>query len=74
MSRGIPNNMIKRGFVTVATGNEYYYKLARNLLRSYRIFNFKYPFAILCDRNNKYTEEFDDVVILDNARDRKSVV
>ena len=56
---------ITRGFVTVATGNDFYYKCARTLLRSYRLSNSKYPFAIICDRKNKYTEEFDDVIILD---------
>ena len=56
-----------RGFVTIATGNERYYKMARNLLRSYRL-SAKEPmrFAIIADRKNKYTDEFDDVVILEN--------
>lgn len=57
-----------KGFVTVATGDIWYYKLARNLLRSYRLFNSKYPFAIICDRENEYTTEFDDVVIIENAQ------
>ena len=64
----ITKEKFTRGFVTVATGDEIYYKCAMNLLRSYRLFNSKYPFAIICDRKNKYTEEFDDVVILDNAK------
>lgn len=58
--------MIK-GFVTVATGKEWYYVLARNLLRSYRD-NCKKPvrFAVIADKENEYTKEFDDVVILKN--------
>ena len=59
--------MIK-GFVTVATGKEQYYILARNLLRSYRD-NCKNPvrFAVIADKENEYTKEFDDVVLLKNA-------
>ena len=59
--------MIK-GFVTVATGKEQYYVLARNLLRSYRD-NCTNPvrFAVISDQENEYTNEFDDVVILKNA-------
>lgn len=56
-----------RGFVTVATGKEQYYILASNLLQSYR-FHTKSstPFAILCDEHNGWTEDFDDVIILDH--------
>lgn len=55
----------KRGFVTIATGEERYYILARNLLRSYRLFSDeKIPFAIICDRINEYTEEFDNVIVV----------
>lgn len=47
------------------TGAERYYHLAANLLRSYRYHSkYQYPFAIICDRKNKLTVEFDDVVIL----------
>lgn len=55
-----------RGFVTLATGDEYYYKLARNMFRSYKFWNEEeeYPFAILCDRENEYTKDFDDVIII----------
>lgn len=60
--------MITRGFFTLATGNEEYYKFASNLLKSYRLFNSKYPFAILCDRENKYTKDFDQVVLLDDVK------
>ena len=53
-----------KGFITIATGKEEYYALARNLLRSYRRFCADpLPFAILADRENEYTTEFDDVVI-----------
>lgn len=57
----------QRGFVTVATGNQKYYKLALNLLRSYRA-NGKstVPFAIICDRVCPETQEFDDVIVLPN--------
>ena len=53
-----------RGFVTLATGDEKYYRYARNLLYSYRLHNVSLPFAILCDRENEYTREFDKVVVL----------
>lgn len=56
---------MNRGFVTIATGHERYYRMARTLLRSYRqTCPDPMPFAILCDRENEYTAEFDDVVIL----------
>ena len=56
-----------RGFVTLATGDEKYYRYARNLLYSYRLHNISLPFAILCDRENEYTKEFDKVVVLENT-------
>lgn len=57
----------KKGFITVATGNERYYILAYYLLLSYRYHSKSpMPFAILCDRRNIWTEAFDEVVILDN--------
>ena len=55
---------VKRGFVTIATGKDHYYRIARNLLNSYRLNAGKYPFAIICDRENKYTAAFDKVVLL----------
>lgn len=56
----------ERGFVTIATGAERYYDLAVNLLHSYRFHTASpYPFAIICDRENKKTAEFDDVVLID---------
>lgn len=62
------DHMINRGFFTLATGDEKYYKFANNLLHSYRLHNSDYPFAILCDRHNKYTKDFDQVIILDNVK------
>lgn len=58
-----------RGFITVATGRREYYVLAHNLLLSYR-FHTKdpLPFAILCDRENALTRDFDDVVVIDSPK------
>lgn len=56
-----------RGFVTLATGNIVYYKMAANLLASFKIHNPGVPFAIICDRTNEYTDVFDDVVLLEKA-------
>ena len=58
--------MATRGFVTIATGNEKYYRLADNLLRSYRAnSNADAPFAIICDRENELTKDFDQVIKVD---------
>lgn len=59
-------SMKEKGFVTIAVGKEKYYKMAFNLLRSYRL-NSKsdVPFALICDRENEYTRLFDDVIILE---------
>ncbi len=58
---------LTKGFVTIATGKEQYYKIARNLLRSYRFTTKEpLPFTILCDTENEYTKEFDDVRIFEN--------
>ncbi len=55
-----------KGFITIATGNIHYYKIAYNLLLSYKQFaSEKFPFAILCDRRNKFSEKFDYVIIMD---------
>lgn len=54
-----------RGFITIATGHEKYFHLALNLLRSYRACAINpLPFAILTDKENEYTKEFDDVFLL----------
>ena len=56
----------KKGFITVATGSEQYYILAYYMLLSYRYHStFPMPFAILCDRHNQWTEEFDEVIIIE---------
>lgn len=56
-----------RGFITLATGKDLYYQLARNLLMSYRLYSaHPMPFAILCDRENEYTALFDEVVLLEH--------
>ena len=55
-----------RGFITIATGKDIYYQLAKNLLLSYKLFTENpFPFAIMCDRENECTALFDDVVILE---------
>ncbi|MCR5783514.1 MAG: hypothetical protein K6G90_12375 [Clostridia bacterium] len=56
-----------RGFITLATGSDIYYRMAYNLLRSFRLFDKNTPFAILCDRENEYTKEFSDAIILENV-------
>lgn len=57
-----------KGFVTIATEQKRYFELARNLLRLYRLFSSENcSFAILCDEENEYTSEFDDVIILNHA-------
>ncbi|MEH7495905.1 hypothetical protein, partial [Neobacillus niacini] len=59
---------VKRGFITIATGKEKYYLLARNLLFSYRQFSKDpLPFGIITDKENEYTKEFDDVVIMSDS-------
>lgn len=57
-----------RGFVTLAVGDEKYYKLAVNLLKSYK-HNTKerFPFAIIADRENQYTRLFDKTILLKDA-------
>lgn len=59
---------MSKGFVTIATGNEKYFVLARNLLRTYRYWaKDPVPFCLLCDRENEYTSEFDDVIIMEDV-------
>lgn len=53
-----------RGFITIATGTDWYYQLAENLLLSYRLFSENpMPFAILCDRENEHTKCFDQTIV-----------
>lgn len=60
--------MSTRGFVTIASGSEKYYIMAANLLRSYRRHvKDSTPFAIICDQENTVTNEFDKVVLMDQA-------
>ena len=60
--------MKTRGFVTIATGSEKYYKLAQQLLMSYRKYAVdRLPFALICDRENAYTQDFDDVVVVSDV-------
>lgn len=55
-----------RGFVTVATGGAKYYMMAHVLLLSYRMSSADpLPFAILADCENRWTRDFDDVVLLE---------
>lgn len=56
-----------RGFVTLTTGDIKYYKMAVNMLASFRLHNPESKFAIVCDRENEYTAKFDDVIVLENA-------
>ena len=59
----------EKGFVTVATGSEEYYLLAKNLLDSYLYFSKKpLPFSIITDKGNKQIDGFDKVIILDNPQ------
>ena len=58
-----------RGFVTIATGKEHYYKIALNLLNSYRYFcKNPLPFAIIAEEENEYTKQFDKTIILENPK------
>ena len=56
-----------RGFITLATGQQKYYDMALNMLKSFRIHNPGVPFAIVCDRQNDVTAQFDDVIVLADA-------
>ena len=56
-----------KGFITIATGKEQYYEIAKNLFLSYRFTTKEpLPFALFCDDENDYTKEFDDVRIFPN--------
>lgn len=59
---------LTKGFITVATGKEQYYEIARNLLLSYRFTTKEpLPFAILCEEENEYTKDFDVVKVYPKA-------
>ncbi len=58
---------LMKSFLTIATGDVKYYKMALNLLKSYKLFNKEgAKFSIIADRKNEYTEQFDETIILDN--------
>lgn len=56
-----------KGFVTLATGDIHYYRNASNLVKSYRYCGGRYPFVILCDRENEYTACFEKAVLLNGT-------
>lgn len=57
-----------RGFITIATGREMYYQFAVNLLHSYKLYcDCPYPFAIMCDQENAYTAQFDQVIVFEKT-------
>ena len=57
-----------RGFLTVATGNLIYSKMAYYLLMSFRRFNaHHYPFAVITDKANNWLNTFDIVIELPNC-------
>lgn len=63
------NKSYSKGFVTIATGDLYYYQLAYTLLQSFKQKSLgNYPFAILCDKENEYTAHFDQVILLPDAK------
>lgn len=58
-----------KGFITIATGDIHYYRIAANLLLSYRRFSeSSCPFAIIAEEENEYTDLFDDVIIANEAK------
>lgn len=58
-----------RGFITIATGDKHYYKLAANFLSSYRMFSKNpVPVGIIAEEENEYTAMFDDVIITTKAQ------
>ena len=57
-----------RGFVTLATGDDHYRRLAANLLRSYRRHCPEpLPFALITDRQTPDTAAFDRCILLEGA-------
>ena len=60
---------LTKGFITIATGSDIYYKMAVNLLHSYKYCSSSpLPFAIIADEHNEFTKEFDDVRIFNEAK------
>ena len=63
------NDKKTRGFITIATGDKHYYKLAANFLSSYRMFSKNpFPVSIIAEEENKYTSLFDNVIIATNVQ------
>ena len=57
----------RRGFVTIATGDERFYRIAENLLSSYRCHTkAPMPFSLICDRHDRCAAGFDQVIIRDD--------
>ena len=53
-----------KGFVTIATGDIKYYRMAYYLLLSYKYHTSNpLPFAIIAEEENRYTKEFDKVIL-----------
>lgn len=67
-----------KGFVTLATGDIKYYKMALNMLKSFRLHNSQSKMAIVCDKENDIVRQFDDVIVLEKAngdyRDKLSLL
>lgn len=59
---------MSRGFITIATGDKKYHDMAKTLVKSYKLTS-KEPvrFAVITDDTNDKFEEFDDVVVIENA-------
>lgn len=58
-----------KGIITIATGDIHYYRIAANLLLSYRTFaDAPLPFAIIAEEENEYTALFDKVIITEEAK------
>lgn len=59
------HDTFRRGFVTIATGDDKYYWMALNLLHSYRVNGgCDLPFAIICDKDCPAAREFDDMILM----------
>ena len=59
----------EKGFITIATGSEKYYKMAYTLLASYRAKSSDpMRFCVITDKENEWTEAFDDIIIVSDAK------
>ena len=60
---------VTKGFFTIATGDEHYYRIAANLVQSYKQHSSSsVPFTLIADRENEYTKEFDQVILLSQPK------